>query len=121
MLIHAIVLYQIVKCHDTRSLDKNRTIARERLIDKLDYYYNKDQSVEAQVTRILKERELIKKELAKKKREEKALRKAAAKDSIDEDVPSDEDVNSVSEENEHRNISSSVKSNDAENGVEKPT
>ena len=112
---------QTVKCHDTRSLDKNRIIARERLIDKLDDYYNKDHSVEAQVTKILKERELVKKELAKKKREEKALQKAAAKDSINEDVPSDEDVNSVSEENEHRNISSSVKSNDAENGVEKPT
>ena len=90
------------------------------MIDKLDDYFNKDQSVEAQVKKILKERELVKKELAKKKREEKALRKSAVEDSIDEDVPADKDVNSVSEENEHRNISSSTKSNDAENGVEKP-
>ena len=87
----------------------------------MDDYYNKDQSVEAQVLRLLKERELVKKELAKKKREEKALRKLTAKDCFNDDVPAHEDVNSVSEENEHRNISSSVKSNDAENGVEKPT
>mgnify|MGYP001188752976 CR=1 FL=1 len=64
-----------VKCHDTRSLDKNRSIAQNRLVDKLDFHLNGDKSVEAQVKKIEKEREIIRKEKAKLKREEKALNK----------------------------------------------
>ena len=64
-----------VKCHDTRSLDKNRSIAQSRLVDKLDFHLNGDKSVEAQVKKIEKEREIIRKEKAKLKREEKALNK----------------------------------------------
>ena len=64
-----------VKCHDTRSVEKNRVIAQDRLIDKLDFHLNGDKSVEAQVKKIEKEREIVRKEKAKLKREQKALQK----------------------------------------------
>ena len=65
----------VVKVHDSRSLEKNREIAKNRLIDKLDLYLNGEKSVESQVKKIEKEREIIKKEKARLKREEKALKK----------------------------------------------
>nr|CAH0107857.1 unnamed protein product [Daphnia galeata] len=43
----------IVKCHQTRSLAKNRELAREILIQKLDQLINGEDSIEAQKTRIL--------------------------------------------------------------------
>ena len=73
-----------VKSHETRSLEKNRIIAREKLIDKLDHFFNKEESVEAQVEKIIKEKELRNKEKAKKKREEKA--KLKLKESVDVDI-----------------------------------
>lgn len=39
----------IVTCHDTRSLQENRKIARRLLQEKLDLYYNKDESYLAQL------------------------------------------------------------------------
>ena len=97
-----------VKCHETRSVEKNREIAKVRLIDKLDVHLNGENSVEAQVKKIEKERELIRKEKAKLKREEKALKKY-------------NDHSKDVEDNESRNICSSTESNDGKNGVEKPT
>lgn len=43
----------IVKCHQTRSLAKNRELAREILIQKLDLMINKEDSLEAQKQRLL--------------------------------------------------------------------
>lgn len=42
----------VVKVHQSRSLDKNREIARELLITKLDNLYNGENSVESQKKRI---------------------------------------------------------------------
>lgn len=39
----------VIKCHETRSLDQNRKIAREHLTTKLDNLINKEDSVENQV------------------------------------------------------------------------
>ena len=38
----------VVKCHETRSIDKNREIAQEKLIEALDSAINGNESVEAQ-------------------------------------------------------------------------
>ncbi len=61
-----------VKSHDTRSLAKNRELAKQKLVDKLDWHFNGQASIEAQVSKILKERKLLNKEKAQKRREEKA-------------------------------------------------
>lgn len=96
-----------VKCQDSRSLPKNRDIARSRLIDKLDWHLNKEESVEAQVKKIEKEREILRKEAAKRKREEKKLKNdQQVSDKTGKDEPS---------------ICADTQSNDGENGVEKPT
>lgn len=87
---------------------KNRIIAQNRLVDKLDWHLNGEKSVEAQVKKIEKEREVIRKEKAKLKREEKALNKLR-------------DDNSENLENESRHFRSSTESNDGQNGMEKPT
>lgn len=42
----------LVKCHETRSLMKNRETARKLLITKLDNHFNKDESVESQRKRL---------------------------------------------------------------------
>lgn len=42
----------VVKVHQTRSLDKNRQIARELLVEKLDDLYNGEMSVASQKKRI---------------------------------------------------------------------
>ena len=97
-----------VKCHETRSVEKNREIAKVRLIDKLDLYLNGENCVEAQVKKIEKEREIIRKEKARLRREAKALKKY-------------NDHSKDIEDNESRNICSSTESNDGQNGVEKPT
>ncbi len=46
----------IVKCHQTRSLARNRELAREILIQKLDHLINGDMSVEAQKKRLLEKK-----------------------------------------------------------------
>lgn len=46
----------VVKCHQTRSLARNRDIAKEILIKKLDNLLNGDMSVEAQENRILEKK-----------------------------------------------------------------
>ena len=43
----------VIKCHQTRSLYKNRQLAREILISKLDNLVNGDLSVEAQKQKLL--------------------------------------------------------------------
>jgi protein subunit release factor B len=46
----------IVKCHQTRSLAKNRELAREILTQKLDQLINGEESIEAQKKRILEKK-----------------------------------------------------------------
>ncbi|CAH0768794.1 unnamed protein product [Bemisia tabaci] len=46
----------IIRCHETRSVEQNRKIAREKLITKLDNEINGENSVEAQQKRIDKKR-----------------------------------------------------------------
>ena len=43
-----------VKCHQERELHRNREIARQMLIEKLDEHFNGHQSVDAQRSRLLK-------------------------------------------------------------------
>lgn len=43
------VLGIVIKCHQSRSLDENRKIAREILVSKLDDIHNGDLSVNAQL------------------------------------------------------------------------
>ena len=61
----------VVKCHHFREAHKNKELAREKLLDKLDEYLNGDRSVSAQVIRIEKERSRIKEEKAAALREMK--------------------------------------------------
>ena len=39
----------VAKCHETRSVNQNRLIARQKLLESLDKFYNKEDSVESQV------------------------------------------------------------------------
>lgn len=55
-----------IKCHETRSLDQNRKIARSILITKLDNLINKENSIEAQINALQ-----IKKSKEKAKRQNK--------------------------------------------------
>ncbi len=64
-----------VKCHESRSLEKNRQIARMKLVDKLDLFLNKEDSVQSQVERIEAERKAERKERARLRLEEKARQK----------------------------------------------
>lgn len=63
----------VVRCHESRSLDENRKIARARLITRLDHFLNGEDSVEAQIRRENKRKkeisDAIKKERLQKKKE----------------------------------------------------
>ncbi|KAF8794438.1 mitochondrial translation release factor in rescue-like [Argiope bruennichi] len=48
----------VVKCHESRLLQENQKIARERLLSKLDEHYNGDMSVTAQKKRIEKRKQI---------------------------------------------------------------
>ncbi|CAL1288306.1 unnamed protein product [Larinioides sclopetarius] len=48
----------VVKCHESRLLQENQKIARERLLSKLDEHYNGDMSVAAQKKRIEKKKQI---------------------------------------------------------------
>ncbi|XP_011500763.1 PREDICTED: probable peptide chain release factor C12orf65 homolog, mitochondrial [Ceratosolen solmsi marchali] len=56
----------IVKCHETRSQQRNKEIAEKILINKLDLFYNKEDAVENQEKRIMKDISLEKKRRQKK-------------------------------------------------------
>ncbi|XP_075221957.1 mitochondrial translation release factor in rescue [Lycorma delicatula] len=59
----------VIKCHQTRSLDQNRKLARDLLVKKLDNVLNGEMSIEAQIKRLL-EKKSITKDLKRKKLEE---------------------------------------------------
>lgn len=66
----------VVKCHEQRRKEDNRKIARQRLIDKLDEFINKENSVAAQKKRLFLEKERKADAKAAKQREKKARFKA---------------------------------------------
>ena len=72
----------IVNCQDERKREQNLKIARERLIDKLDNWLNKEESVENQVKQLLKSQGLRNKRNRAKRREEKSLEKANLKKQV---------------------------------------
>lgn len=83
-----------VKCHQTRSLEQNRKIAKQKLILKLDNFLNGDDSIENQKSRIEKEKYDLKKEKTRLKYEERRKEKLGNDAIIDikgEDVK-DEDL-----------------------------
>ena len=53
--------------HATRSLQQNRQLARQSLINKLDILYNGESSVQTQIENIKKEKSLKNRAKAKKK------------------------------------------------------
>lgn len=61
----------VVKCHEYREAHKNRELARQKLLDKLDEHFNGENSVAAQAMRIERERSKIEEEKAAKLREMK--------------------------------------------------
>ena len=75
-----------VKCHESRSLIKNRERAKEKLIDKLDLHWNGEDSIESQVKKIEKARKEFKKESARVKREAKAKLKLTGSESDAEEI-----------------------------------
>ncbi|XP_054287430.1 mitochondrial translation release factor in rescue-like [Macrosteles quadrilineatus] len=56
----------VVKCHETRSQDRNRKLAREILVTKLDNLINGDKSIEAQ-TKALEKLKTVKADQKRKK------------------------------------------------------
>ena len=64
-----------VKCHETRSVERNRKLAVEKLRHALDLKLNGDFAVQRQIARLQKELEEFKKEDRAKKREAKRLAK----------------------------------------------
>ncbi|XP_039281770.1 probable peptide chain release factor C12orf65, mitochondrial [Nilaparvata lugens] len=66
----------VSKCHDSRSQSENRKLARQKLITQLDNLLNKEMSIEAQTSRLLKSK-AIKED---KKKEKLRLLKAQWKE-----------------------------------------
>lgn len=58
-----------VKCHATRSLDRNKQVAREMLKVKLDNHFNGDQSVMALIEKKKHEKKMQRKQRAREKME----------------------------------------------------
>lgn len=57
----------VIKCHETRSVERNRQLAWRRLHEAVDQYLNKDHSVAQQIRRIESEERLAKKLAAKER------------------------------------------------------
>ena len=69
-----------VKCHQTRSLEMNRKIARKLLAKKLDNFVNGEESVEAQEAKISKEKHDRKKEKIRLKYQARAASNSGTSD-----------------------------------------
>lgn len=61
----------VVKCHESRLLQQNQKLARENLLNKLDDFYNGDNSVSAQKKRIDKLNAIAKEKKKEKMKEMK--------------------------------------------------
>ena len=79
-----------VKCHQTRSIESNRKIARKLLITKLDNHLNGEDSVENQQRLIDKFKYELKKEKTRAKYEKRKLEKLGI-DNDSNSVESDKD------------------------------
>ena len=77
-----------VKCHQTRSLENNRKIARKLLLVKLDNFVNGENSAENQQKAIDKVNLERKKEKVRLKYEKKRLEKLQAENKSPDDPPS---------------------------------
>ena len=73
-----------VRCEESRSVEKNRIKAKEKLLEALDFHINKEESVVAQVKRIEKFRKERTDEKRKQKREER-LRAKSEKELLKEE------------------------------------
>ena len=73
----------MVSCHDTRSLEENRRLARKYMQQKLDLHYNGEASYLAQALKENQEKKLTRKSKAHKLLE----KKRALKESLLEDDP----------------------------------
>jgi len=69
----------VVKVHETRSVDQNRKLAQQKLIDALDNFHNGDNSVERQAKRIQQEIKAQGKLEAKRNLDQKRLPKLLQK------------------------------------------
>ncbi|KAJ1906635.1 hypothetical protein IWQ60_012032, partial [Tieghemiomyces parasiticus] len=69
-LVHSPTGIQIT-CHETRSLDQNRKIARKRLVDRLDQLYNGEQSKSAKAAQKKRKGKQRQKQRSKKRLTEK--------------------------------------------------
>ena len=70
-----------VKCHQTRSLEQNRKLARIKLVEALDNHLNGEDSVDAQALRIQAELTLLNQASDKKKRDQGILDRLKEKES----------------------------------------
>lgn len=80
----------VVKCHQDRTLQRNRKLARQMLIDRLDQHYNGDDSVAEQKKRYILARKTDREQKAAelrllKKQYQEALQR---KRSLDDDLVS---------------------------------
>jgi len=80
-----------IKCHESRSLERNRKMARTMLIDKLDEKLNGEDSVSKQEQRIALLRANFKKEKTRLKYEKIKAEKLAAAD-LESEVKTDDTV-----------------------------
>ncbi len=87
------VLFQVVRCEESRSVEQNRIKAKEKLLAAVDDHLNKEESVSSQVKKI----EKIRKERKDAKRKQKREEKLKAK--LEEDKLKDD--NSDSSQSEH--------------------
>ncbi|XP_061166506.1 mitochondrial translation release factor in rescue-like [Saccostrea echinata] len=83
-----------VKCHETRSLAKNKEIAREKMREKLDDFINGENSYSAQVIREKRYKKLKAKQKSRKKYQLLKNEKNAS-DSKTEIMNSDADLNNM--------------------------
>lgn len=81
-----------VKCHETRSLDSNRKIARTLLITKLDNHLNGEDSLESQERRITSLSKEKKKERTRLKYELRRLEKETLVEGFNVDSVTSEDI-----------------------------
>ncbi|CAF3541523.1 unnamed protein product [Rotaria sp. Silwood1] len=82
-----LILGIVVTCQQTRFLEKNRFLARRQLQERLDIYYNGDQSLVAQYKREKSERKEIKRIETKKTLEKKRAFKS------EQDIYSNSNIN----------------------------
>lgn len=87
-----------VKCHESRSLDTNRKLARKHLLSKLDNHFNGEDSVESQENRIESWKRERKKEKTRLKYQEKRKEKAEQSEGVNGDV--DQQSTESNEENQ---------------------